>query len=313
MYKDLIRIPTLHMSREDWVQARKGTIGGSDAAALVGLTPYRSPYSVWAEKTGRIAEPEDNEAMRQGRDLEDYVARRFTEATGKKVRRENAILKNPRYPFAHANVDRLVVGEDAGLECKTASALSLKKFKNGEFPANYYAQCVHYMAVTGAQRWYLAVVILGKGFEWFVIERDEGEIEALMDVERDFYPCIENDVLPPVDGRKATGDVIDELRLANPGEGSVELFGRDELFAQWQRLCTIIKDAEADKEHIRQLLTGDLGDAQIGLADGWRVSWTPQSKTTFDTKRLFADHPDIDPAKYAKKTQYMKFKITEAR
>lgn len=314
MYKNLIRISTLGMSREEWKQARKATIGGSDAAAIVGLSHFASAYSVWAEKTGRIAEPEESEAMRQGRDLEDYVARRFTEDTGKKVRRENAILKNPNYPFAHANVDRLVVGEDAGLECKTTSALNLKRFKNGEFPANYYAQCMHYMAVTGAKRWYLAVLVLGKMFpEPFVIERDEDEIDALMREEEALYHHIRDDTPPPADGHSVTGEVMDALRLADPGEGSVELFGRNELFAQWQRLCGIIKEAEADKENIKQLLTGDLGGAQIGLADGWRVSWKPQARTTFDMARLFAEHPEIDPGQYAKTTRYMKFQITEAR
>lgn len=138
------KICTRDMSEEAWVEARKGSIGGSDAAAIVGLNSYKSAYALWAEKSGRI-EPEDismKEAVRLGHELEPYVAKRFTEITGKKVRRENYILKNTEYPWAHANVDRLVIGEKAGLECKTTSALSLSKFKNGEYPANYYVQCV---------------------------------------------------------------------------------------------------------------------------------------------------------------------------
>ena len=110
------KISTIGMSREDWLEHRRQSIGGSDAATIVGLNPYSSPYELWADKLGRIPPKEDNEAMRQGRDLEDYVARRFMAETGKRVRRENNIIKNSAVPFAHANVDRLVIGEKAGLE-----------------------------------------------------------------------------------------------------------------------------------------------------------------------------------------------------
>ena len=161
MYKNLIKISTVGMPHDEWLKHRRKSIGGSDASAILGMNTYCSPYTVWADKLGKLPPKEDNEAMRLGRDLEDYVAKRFTEETGKKVRRENNIIINPDYPYAHANVDRMVVGEDAGLECKTTSAMNLKRFKNGEYPENYYCQAVHYLMVTGAKRWYLAVLILG--------------------------------------------------------------------------------------------------------------------------------------------------------
>jgi putative phage-type endonuclease len=153
-------------NHEEWLEIRKKYIGGSDAAAVVGLNSFSSPYTVWADKLGKLPPKEDNEAMRLGRDLEDYVAKRFTEQTGKKVRRKNFILWNSDYPFAHANVDRLIVGENAGLECKTTSVLNLKSFKNGEFPANYYVQCMHYMAVTGYKNGILLFLFLVKSLRY---------------------------------------------------------------------------------------------------------------------------------------------------
>ena len=134
MMKNLTKISTANMSRQEWLDLRRQSIGGSDAVAIIGLNPWSTPYAVWADKIGKLPEQEDNEAMRQGRDLEDYVAKRWCEATGKKVRMNNAILKNSRYPWAHANIDRDVIGENAGLECKTTSIMNLKKFKNGEYP-----------------------------------------------------------------------------------------------------------------------------------------------------------------------------------
>lgn len=165
--------------REDWLEVRRQGVGGSDAAAIIGCNDYSSPYTVWLDKTGRLPEKEPTEAMRQGTDLEDYVAKRFAEKTGKKVRRKNDTLRNPKYPFALANVDRWVVGENAGLECKTANTLNYAKFRDGEFPANYYVQCMHYMAVTGADRWYLAVLVFGREFIVFELERDEELIDWL--------------------------------------------------------------------------------------------------------------------------------------
>lgn len=121
------RISIAGWSREQWEADRRKrkTIGGSDAGAVLGLSKYATPYSLWAQKTGAIV-PEDisdKEAVRLGVDLEEYVARRWTEATGKKLKRDNHIILNTDYPFAHANVDRLVIGEpDAGFEAKTTSS-----------------------------------------------------------------------------------------------------------------------------------------------------------------------------------------------
>lgn len=204
MIKNIIRVPTAKMERSEWLERRKGSIGGSDASAIIGLNAYSSPFSVWADKTGRLPDKPDNEAMRQGRDLEDYVAQRWCEVTGKRVRRERSMLYHPQYPFAHADIDRWVIGENAGLECKTTSIMNLKKFKNGEFPPTYYVQCVHYMAVTGADRWYLGVLVLNQGFYEFVIERDEDEIATLMEQEAAFWELVKAETPPGADGADQT-------------------------------------------------------------------------------------------------------------
>ena len=166
-------VSTLHMDHEVWLENRRKGIGGSDAGSICGLNPYSSAISVFQDKTQPLTEKPDNESMRQGRDLEEYVARRFMEETGKKVRRANAIFYKEEQPFMLANVDRLIVGENAGLECKTASAYSADKWKDGHIPESYEIQCHHYMAVTGADAWYIACVTLGKEFIWHKIERDE--------------------------------------------------------------------------------------------------------------------------------------------
>ena len=92
-------ISTLNLSKEDWLRYRKCGITGTDAGAILGLNPYRSAFQVYHDKISDTFENIDNEAMRQGRDLEDYVAQRFTGATGLKVRRANAIYQSEEHPL----------------------------------------------------------------------------------------------------------------------------------------------------------------------------------------------------------------------
>ena len=143
------KIPISNMTNEEWLQMRRTGIGGSDAGAVCGVNPYSSAIKVFRDKTSDNVEETNNEAIRIGHDLEQYVADRFSEVTGLKVRRSNYMYRSIEHPFMIADVDRLVVKEDAGLECKTVSAYNADKWENGKTPLHYLMQCYHYMAVTG--------------------------------------------------------------------------------------------------------------------------------------------------------------------
>ena len=312
MNKCIKKISTINMSREEWLEHRRQSIGGSDAASIIGLNAWCSPYTVWADKLGKLPPQEDNERMRIGRDLEDYVAKRFTEKTGKKVRRENSIITNPKYPFAHANVDRMVVGEDAGLECKTTSVLNLKKFKNGNYPEHYYVQCVHYLAITGCKRWYLGVLVLGEGFYDFVIERDEGEINALMESEEAFWKYVEDKTPPPTDGQKSTSETISILYPESTDE-TVSLFGYETDLKTYMALSAQIKALETQKDEVANKVKSFMNEAGKGESDHYRVSWTSTERSSFDSKRFAKEHADIDLSEYYKKSTYRTFKVTEKK
>ena len=310
MYRNLTKISTLNMSHDEWLEHRRKSIGGSDAASIIGLNPWCSPYAVWADKLGKIPPKEDNEAMRLGRDLEDYVAKRFTEKTGKKVRRENSIIINPDYPFAHANVDRLVIGEDAGLECKTTSSLNLSKFKNGEFPDNYYAQCVHYMMVTGAKKWYLAVLVLGQGFYWYEIERDEEEIAALAKSEKAFWELVESQTAPEADGSESTTNTLTTL-YAESNNNTVDLFAYDSTLKQYLAIAKQIKELKAIQDELANSVKAYMQSNGKGESANHKVSWVSATRSTFDTKAFLADHPGADLSKYYKSSSYRTFKVSE--
>ena len=312
MYKHLKFVSTVDMSHEEWLARRKNTIGGSDAAAVVGLNPWVSPYSLWAEKTGRLPGFAGNLATEVGTYLEEFVAQKFAQTTGKKVRRCNNIIYNPDYPFAHVNIDRDVVGEDAGLECKTTSELNLKKYKNGEYPANYYVQCVHSMAITGKKRWYLAVLVGNKEFHIFTIERDEAEIAALMTAEQYFWELVKTNTPPEVDGYKATADTLFALH-PDSDDTVVDLYGHSTELDSFVELSQQIKELEERRNEAANKVKEFMADAGSGENDRYRVSWKTSTRRTFDHKRFIEDNPDIDLSGYFKESKSRTFRVAEQK
>lgn len=310
MSKKLVQVSTKDMDRSEWLEQRRKSIGGSDAAGIIGLSKWSSPYKVWADKTGRLPDTEDTEPLRLGRDLEAYVAQRFTEATGKKVRRWQAMLYNPDYPFAHADIDRWVIGENAGLECKTTSTLDVRQFKGVEFPEKYYAQCVHYMAVTGADRWYLAVLVFGRGFYTYTLERDQAEIDALMAAERDFWPCVETDTPPAPDGAEATTDTLTTIYAESMDTG-MELFGRETMLTEYSRLKEQRKTIDSRIGEIENIIKNDMKEAERGSCGSFKVLWKTQERRTFQTKAFEKAYPDIDLTPFYKTSTARPFKVTE--
>ena len=299
-------------NHEEWLKLRSQYIGGSDAAAVVGLNAYASPFSLWAEKTGRVPGFAGNLATEVGTYLEEFVAQKFAEVTGKKVRKCNQSFLNSEYPFAIANIDREIVGEDAGLEIKTTTELNIKKFKSGEYPANYYCQCVHYMAITGKQRWYLAVLIGNREFKWFTIERDEAEIEALMTAERDFWELVKTDTPPAVDGTAATTEALKTI-YEDSDDRNVDLFNYAADLRQYMALNQQIKELESIKDEAANRIKLFLGDAGGGECDGFRVTWKAQTRRTFDSKRFAEENPGVDLSNYYKESSARVFRVTEMK
>lgn len=298
-------------NKEEWLSIRKGYIGGSDAGAVVGLNPYKSAYALWAEKTGKIPEFEGNTTTRVGSYLEELVADMFTEETGKKVRRKNRTLVNEEYPFACADVDRMVVGEKALLEIKTTnSPVAMKKFKNGEYPESWYCQMTHYLAVTGLEKAYLAVLIECRDFKIFELERDEEEIAALMSAEKDFWELVKTDTPPVADGTASTSEALVTLFPESNAE-SVDLFGYVNDLAEYMAISSQMKALEGQKDEIANKVKAFLGEAGKGENERFRVSWTTSERKSLDTKRLAQEHPEIDLNEYYKVSTSRTFRVSE--
>ena len=304
-------VSTFNMEKQEWLNYRKQGIGGSDAGAVCGLNPYKTAMEVYQDKVSSETEDFDNEAMRQGRDFEDYVARRFTEVTGKKVRRANAMFCHETYPFMRADVDRMVVGEKAGLECKTASPFLADKWQDGQVPIHYYIQCLHYMTVCDVDAWYIAVLIFGREFKYYRMERDEEMIADLIRIEQDFW---QNHVLkgqmPSPDGSKLADSVIAEYYKQTIAE-TIPLTGFNEKIKRRQELSEIIGKMDTEKRQIEQELKLYLGEAEIAENEQYRVSWKAVQSNRLDEKRLKEEQPEIYE-KYKKSVLSRRFTVKAA-
>lgn len=288
------KIPVKGMDTVEWLKLRKSGIGGSDAGAVCGLDPYKSPASVFKDKTCSSVETKGNESMRQGRDLEQYVADRFSEATGLKVRRSNFMYRNIKYPWMIANADRLVAGEDAGLECKTASAYSADKWKDGNIPLHYIMQCYHYMAVTGKKAWYIAAAILGKEFVYHRLEWDGSLISQLIETEKNFWQeHVIKGRMPDPDGSKACDEVLAQyFHTANKGT-FIKLSGFDGKLDRRAEIIEQVAILQQEQAKIEQELKKYIGENESAYSSRYRVSWSNVETSRLDTKRIRMEQPDI--------------------
>ena len=303
---------TAGMSNEEWLRLRKTGIGGSDAGSICGVNPFGSPMKVYYDKTSSNVEELDNEAVRQGHDLEDYVAQRFMEATGLKVRRSNFMYRSTEYPFMIADVDRLVVGEDAGLECKTASAYNTDKWKDGNIPLHYIMQCYHYMAVTGKRTWYIAAVILGREFTYRKLVWDDDLIAQMISVEKNFW---ENHVLPRVlpspDGSDICNDILNEYFHSARKGSSIKLDGFDDKLKRRAEIMEQIEQLKQEQGMIEQEVKLCMKENEYATSGNYRISWSSVQSTRLDTKRMKEEQPDIY-RDYAVQSESRRFQVRAA-
>lgn len=299
------------MDRLEWLRWRQKGIGGSEAAAIAGLNPWQTPFKVYMNKIEEIQEDdqEDNERMRVGRDLEDYVATRFYEATGKKVRRNNFLLQHPEHEFMFANLDRMVVGENAFLECKTTNSYAKKDWEEG-IPLHYEIQCLHYMAVTGATHCYIAVLIGNEQFVWKEIKRNEEVIQNLIQIEKRFWEeHILTQTPPDPDGTDEYSQLLRDKYNATNADLAIELSnGFVEKLERHDTVKSLIDDLSTEKKQIEQEIQVAMQDVEVATLNDRKITWKLQSRNTVDTKKFKEELPDIH-AKYLKTSTTRVFRI----
>lgn len=287
-------VKTTDISRDKWIQERMKGIGGSDAAAIAGVSKWKSPVAVWLEKTGQVEPEEAGEAAYWGTVLEEIVAREFSNRTGFRVRRCNYMLQHPEHQFMLANIDREIVGHKIGLECKTTSVFNRDEWEDDLVPDTYYIQCQHYMAVTGYSGWWIACLIGGNQFVNKLVQRNQELIDRLIGIEKDFWQHVMDGTMPAVDGSKSSSEA---LRRLYPESKDIEITLPDtaELWVkQYERACEDEKSAKERKQEAQNVLQNMLGNNERGRVGERIVSWkSTKPRETFDSKRFQKDHPEL--------------------
>lgn len=295
-------VETKDMPREDWLEVRKSGIGGSDAAAAVGLSPYQSQLELWLTKTARDSslprpDPDDTTSPTYfGTLLEPIVAASYTKQTGNRVRRVNAVLQHPTIPWMLANVDREVVSnrEVQLLECKTAGEFGARLWRDG-VPEYVVCQVQHQLAVTGKQAADVAVLLCGQKLDVHRIERDDALIARLIELEAVFWRYVETDTPPPADGSESADRA---LRCLYPGAGGTVDFTDDRrlssAFADLVAVRAQIECRQMLEAQLKQTIVQSMGEADRAQFETGSVSFKrSKDGSGVDLKRLLADHPEF--------------------
>ncbi|KRA46585.1 lambda-exonuclease family protein [Pseudoxanthomonas sp. Root630] len=290
-------VETRTLDRGKWLEVRRGGVGSSDAAAAVGMNPYKSQLELWMEKTGRGTEGEDRVDMESpmywGTLLEPYVAQAYQKKTNCRVRKVNAVLQHPTFPFMRANIDREIVGncEVQILECKTAGEFGSRLWRDG-VPEYVQLQVQHQLAVTGKAAADVAVLLCGQHLEIHRINRDEDVIARLIVLEARFWEYVESDTPPPADGSESADKA---LRQLYPGGGDTLDFSEDrrlsEAFAELVTLRRELEAKESQAELLKQTLQQAMGDAARAVFASGEVTYRrAKDGSRLDTQRLTTDH-----------------------
>jgi len=285
-------------TRAAWLEMRSLGLGGSDAAAALGLSSWKSRYALWCEKRGQESSFQGSEATRWGNLLEDVVAREAAERLGKVAVASPVMFRSRTHPFMLANVDRLLL-DDSGrpegiLEIKTTGARNYASWSEGEAPLSYVLQVMHYMAVTGLRYAVLACLVGGNELHMVTVFADDQAIADLVAGEDAFWRQVCSGDCPPIDGSASSTAALG-VRYPGIPETSVEL--PDDLVEPLAHRAVLFEQKKATEAQIAQidnLVRQALGDAESGTIDGTPVvSWRAQARTTVDAKALAAEEPEI--------------------
>lgn len=284
------------MLTEKQLEERRLGIGGSDAAAVLGLSKFKTPLDLYYDKIGEGSDTINNpDAVHFGNVLEDIVAREYAARTGERVQRVNQPRIHHEYEFMRANLDRRVVGDRKVLECKTANQYTTGDWGESgtdQVPDAYLVQVTHYMGVMDYPRADLAVLIGGQDFRIYNFERDQELLEMLIEAEAEFWQRVQDRNPPPATTK---GDISTYMAIDN-GDSIVAS-------SDIENACKLLKDVKgrlkelnATKNQLETMIKLEIGKNSV-LTD---LSGNPlatfkkaRDSVRFDSKAFAAEEPDL--------------------
>lgn len=303
-------------ARVDWLKARRSGIGGSDVAAILGLSPWKTPLQVYLAKIATEDQTDDqvSEAAEWGNRLEGAVADKFQERHPEVgvLLNNDGIHVSKSHPFMLATPDRFIHSDDGEtiLECKTASIRLLPTWEAGEIPDAYQLQVQHYMAVLGLDFCWLACLVGGQRYFEFRVERNQELIEGLIKRESEFWQMVQTRTPPAV----SAGDsgILDLLYPTRHGEVVAlpeSILSEIEAFEEAK---INLKSCEAEKDLRANRIKEQLAGAEIGMIGKFKVSWKEISTDRIDNDALKTKFPEV-AAQVTKTSSYRRFDVREVK
>ena len=267
---------------------RKNYIGGSDIAAVMGLSRYKTPLELYCEKSGlkMPVDLSDNEKVYWGNVLEDVIAREFSLRTNMKVRRRKLAYIHSEYPFLQAHIDRIIENFDILLECKTCDKDKRHEWADNKIPYEYLLQVNWDLGISKRNIGYIAVLIGGNHYEHRKIEFDKELFDMQVKAAVKFWNDMKQDILPTI--MPEDNSLLFYLYPKHT-ENMVESTEIESAVAYRLQIVNEIKELETEKEKleidIKQMINSNLGI----LTPNYKVTWMKQVKSYVDTEKLKAD------------------------
>lgn len=293
----------------EWHARRAQGVGGSDIGAILGLSKWKTPVDIWLQKVGRAPVVPATLPLKFGSFMEQFVCDEYSEQTGNRVVRHNALVTNPAFPYMIGNVDRLVVPAgkgkaairgrivtDKGMEAKTASAYGAKDWGDaggdGVLP-DYRAQVEAYMMLTGCVHWDLAVLIGNADFRVYHLHAD-AELQAMIrEAVVEFWErYVLTKTPPPATCERDVARLFPSSTEGKALQASAEMLATLESLKKARRAA---EEAGYEVEALETRLKEYMGDAEA-LKDGDATLCTWKSsagRVLVDSKALRADYPEV--------------------
>lgn len=284
-------------ARKDWLKARTAGIGGSDVAAMLGLSKWKTPLQLYQEKRGELPPQADNKAMRWGRYLEPVVRQAYADETGNEVRVVEEMVRHPLYEHMIANLDGIVIptsGPRRVFEAKTArTGDGWGEPGTDQIPQPYLLQVQHYMAVTSFVVADVAVLIGGSDFRLYEVPEDRELQDMLCDACGEFWQRVQDGDPPePV----SYADV--QARFGRASQAGTVLADADVQAAvrQLRELKTQLKHLELAEEQWKAVVMNAMGESDTLVNSSghtlatWKAAAPPKR---FDAAAFKAKHPNL--------------------
>lgn len=265
---------------------RKLGIGGSDAAAIMGLSKWKTPLDVYLDKTTDSIEETTN-SMHFGNKLEPIIAEEYQRVTGKKLKTDNDMIIHPEYEFLIANVDGLIIGEKTGFEAKTASAFNAKEWGESgsdDIPTQYIIQCAHYAMVADLEKIDVAVLLGGQDFRIYTINRNEKLEQAIMKKEKDFW---NDNVLPKIPPKPSTINDINKIyNSVTSGQSVIAEEKTIQMLDYLNKIKQKKKELEEQEENCKIDIFSAMKDAEFLYNNEGELlaTWKIQHRKAFQVK-----------------------------